>query len=96
MRNMRGGFFIYFDMFIDELKSKLNLEDKILPFTVTLLGGECTVVCGVKTILLMGQNIIKLRLGGRVLEICGEGLSVVEIGGGDVYVKGVVNSVAFV
>ena len=80
-------------MFVDEIKEKLKLEDSNLPFTCTLLGSGCIVVSGVKNVILTTQNEIKVKVKNKVLSVVGEGLFVVQIGGGDMFLKGEIKGV---
>ena len=80
-------------MFVDEIKGKLGLSGGAPSFCATLIGRVGVYVSGVKTVILCGQNEIKLSVKGGALEIVGEGLKIREIGGGDVFVEGEVNGV---
>ncbi|MBQ9276626.1 MAG: YabP/YqfC family sporulation protein [Clostridia bacterium] len=80
-------------MFIDETQEILKIGNKVFPYTLTLLGGECAVVSGVKTIILSSQTEIKLRVKGGILRIAGNGLSIRQMGGADMYLSGEVESV---
>ncbi len=80
-------------MFVDEVQEILKIDDKNYPFTVTLLGGECAIASGVKTVILSTQNELKLKVKSGVLKIVGEDLSIRQIGGGDMYLSGEIKSV---
>lgn len=82
-------------MFKDEVKGKLNIKSELLPFCLTMIGRDKTVVSGVKSVLTSSAESLRLRLLGEVIVIEGEGLCIAEIGGGDVYVKGKVGGVSF-
>ncbi len=77
-------------MFIDESQEILKIGNKVFPFTVTLLGGECAVVSGVKTVILSSPSEQKLKVKGGILKIVGDGLSIRQMGGGDMYLSGVI------
>lgn len=82
-------------MFKDEIKRKLNIKEAVLPFTLTLAGRDKVIINGVKTVLLSTPIRVRLRLGEGIAELRGDNLSIVEIGGDDVYVKGGVNEIVF-
>ncbi len=85
-------FNILFDMFKDEIKSKLNLSSKILPYTISLLGENGVYVGGVKKVLATSRDEVVLK-SSKNIKIVGEYLHIVEIGGGDLYIKGFVRGV---
>ena len=74
---------------------KLNVKREILPFTLTMLSRSKMMISGVKNVLLSSENALKFRLASGSLTVSGETLQIVEIGGGDVYVKGLVTGVQF-
>ena len=80
-------------MFVDEIAKKLKLTGEALPFCVTILGCKGAYVSGVKTVVLTEPNTVKLAVTKGVLSVLGSGLKIVEIGGGDVYIEGEVESV---
>ena len=80
-------------MFVDETQEILKIGNKVFPYTVTILGGECAIVSGVKTVILSTQTEIKLKVKGGVLKIGGEELSIRQIGGEDMYLSGEINIV---
>ena len=82
-------------MFPDEALSKLKLEEPFLPFVITLLGRAGVSISGVKEILYISFDEIKVGLRKNFLLVKGEGLEVAEIGGGDVLLKGKVSEVTF-
>ena len=75
-------------MFVKEISEKLGLAGTVLPFSVSILGYESLVISGVKTVILSSPTELKVRVKDGVLKIGGEELSIVEIGSGDLYVKG--------
>lgn len=88
-------FGIYFDMFKNELKRKLDIKSEVMPFTLTMLSRSKVMVSGVKNVLSSTETELKLRLLAGSLTVAGSGLQIVEIGGGDVYVKGTVGGLQF-
>lgn len=82
-------------MFVEEIQKKLKIVDDVLPFTMTFIGENALVACGVKSVMLTSEDIIRLKLKHKVVEINGRELSISEIGGGDVYVKGIIGGVSF-
>jgi sporulation protein YqfC len=82
-------------MFIDEVKNKLKLPEGI-DFTVSVIGGGAVAVSGVKSVVLTSAEIVRFRLKHCQIEIKGAKLQLVEIGGGDAYVKGEISGVEFV
>ena len=71
-----------------EIKSKLGIVDSAMPFVITVLGRGNVVVSGVKTVLLSTPSEIKLRVKSGVISVAGDALEILQIGGGEVYVKG--------
>ncbi len=82
-------------MFKNEIKKKLDIKSEILPFTLTMLSRSKMMISGVKNVLLSSDSALKFRLSSGILTVNGSDLQIVEIGGGDVYVKGVVGGVQF-
>ncbi len=82
-------------MFISEILNKFGLAEVTSQFAVTAIGDEYIVVEGTKTILLSHRDEIKLRVKNLVVRIEGEKLDFVEIGGGDVLVKGKIKGILF-
>jgi hypothetical protein len=82
-------------VFKNEIKKKLDIKSEILPFTFTMLSRSKMMISGVKNVLLSSDSALKFRLSSGSLTVNGSDLQIVEIGGGDVYVKGVVGGVQF-
>ena len=82
-------------MFKEELKQKLNIKNELLPFTLTMLSRSKMMISGVKSVMLSNEEQLKFRLTSGTVTVIGEGLSIVEIGGGDAYIKGLVSGVQF-
>ena len=74
---------------------KLNVKREILPFTLTMLSRSKVMISGVKNVLSSTESALKFRLASGSLTVSGEALQIVEIGGGDVYVKGLITGVQF-
>ena len=79
-------------MFVEEIKEKLKAGEETR-FVATILGERGIYVSGVKTVILTSQNETKLSVKKGVLRVLGEELKLSEIGGGDVYIIGEVESV---
>ena len=88
-------FDIYFSVFKDELVKKLNVKREVLPFALTMLSRSKMMISGVKNVLSSTENALKFRLASGSLIVSGEGLQIVEIGGGDAYVQGLITGVQF-
>ena len=82
-------------MFKDEIMEKLNIKREMFPFTLTMLSRSKVVISGVKNVLSSTEKALKFRLASGSLTVSGEDLQIVEIGGGDVYIKGLVSGVQF-
>ena len=82
-------------MFKDEVKRKLDIKSEIMPFTLTMLSRSKLFISGVKSVMLSNEAQLKFRLTSGIVTISGEGLQIVEIGGGDAYVKGYIGGVLF-
>lgn len=82
-------------MFKNEIKQKLGIKSEILPFCLNMICRDKMIVSGIKGVLLSSQTELRLRLKGEVLTISGEDMQIVEIGGGDIYVKGLIKGVEF-
>lgn len=77
------------------MQIKLNIKNEVLPFTLTMLSRSKMMLSGVKTVLLSSERQLKFRLNSGGLTVDGEGLQIVEIGGGDVYIKGLIGGLQF-
>ena len=82
-------------MFKDEIAKKLNVKKDIMPFTLTMLSRSKMMISGVKNVLSSTDSALRFRLASGSLKVSGEELKIVEIGGGDVYVKGRISGVQF-
>ncbi|MDE6059983.1 MAG: YabP/YqfC family sporulation protein [Clostridia bacterium] len=82
-------------MFKDEVKRKLDIKSEIMPFTLTMLSRSKLIISGVKNVLLSSETQLRFRLTSGIATVSGEGLQIVEIGGGDAYVKGYIGGVLF-
>lgn len=82
-------------MFKNEIKAKFRLKDELFPFALNMLGREKLVVSGVKRVVEASEEFLKIRIGNEDLIVAGTGLSIAEIGGGDVYVEGEIQSIVF-
>lgn len=80
-------------MFVDEIAKKLKLDGSFPPFVITVLGRDKLVVSGVKNVILSTQNEVKVKAKNAVLRVVGEGLNLLEMGGGDLYLEGEIASV---
>ncbi len=82
-------------MFKDELKRKLDIKSEILPFALTMMSRSKMMISGVKNVMLSDDTQLKFRLANGTVTVVGEKMQIVEIGGGDVYVKGFISGVQF-
>lgn len=82
-------------MFKNEIKAKFSLKDELFPFALNMLGRGKLVVSGVKRVVEASEEFLKIRIGNEDLIVAGTGLSIAEIGGGDVYVEGEIQSIVF-
>jgi len=60
-----------------------------------MLSRSKVIISGVKSVLSSSGEALKLRLNAGVVTLYGENLQIVEIGGGDAYVKGLVGGMSF-
>lgn len=90
---VRGG--IEYRMFTDELFAKLKIDDAFAGFTITLAGDCAVAVGGAKAVLFSSDEEVKIRLPRKTACVFGEELRIVEIGGGDVLVRGKIGGVRF-
>ena len=89
------SFLIKFSVFKDEVKRKLDIKSEIMPFTLTMLSRSKLIISGVKSVMLSNESQLKFRLTSGIATVSGEDLQIVEIGGGDVYIKGYIGGVSF-
>lgn len=82
-------------MFKDEIKQKLNIKGELMPFCMTMICRNKMMVSGIKSVISSSQTHMRLRLNGEILNISGDDMQIVQIGGGDVYIKGEIRSVEF-
>ncbi|MDE5601244.1 MAG: YabP/YqfC family sporulation protein [Clostridia bacterium] len=73
----------------------MDIKSEIMPFTLTMLSRSKLIISGVKSVMLSNEAQLKFRLTSGIVTVSGEGLQIVEIGGGDAYVKGYIGGVAF-
>ena len=85
---------IKFCMFKDEIKDKFGIKSTVFPYVVTVTSGK-TVISGVKKVLSAKEDEIAISVSSCVVRVSGKGLEIVEIGGGDAYVKGEIYGVNF-
>lgn len=82
-------------MFKNEIRRKLGIKNEMLPFCLNMICRDKMIVSGIKNVLSSSQSQLRLRLNGEVLSVVGEDMQIVEIGGGDIYVKGLIKGVEF-
>lgn len=85
---------IKFCMFKDEIKDKFGIKSTVFPYVVTVTSGK-TMISGVKKVLSAKEDEIAISVSSCVMRVSGKGLEIVEIGGGDAYVKGEIYGVNF-
>ena len=72
------------------------MKDGNFPFAITILGRSDAILSGVKTVLLTTPNEIKVKVKNGGIRVLGESLKVLQMGGGDMYLKGDINSVEII
>ncbi len=77
------------------MKRKLDIKSEILPFALTMMSRSKMMISGVKNVMLSDDTQLKFRLANGTVTVVGEKMQIVEIGGGDVYVKGFISGVQF-
>lgn len=82
-------------MFIDEVVAKLKIEDVACAYSLCFFGSSRVYLQGIKSLLVSSPTEMKMRVKNGVIRVWGEGLELLEIGGGDVYVKGGIKGVEF-
>lgn len=80
-------------MFVKETLEKLDGAESFAPYVVTLVGGRGVAVSGVKRVLAVSEEEIKIAVPRAVVKIAGGELVLTEIGGGDAYVTGRIGGV---
>lgn len=86
---------IIYRMFYDEILEKFRIEDAFAPFTVAMFGNTEVVAGGVKAVLFSSAEEVKVRFSKKCAIFRGKDLRIVEIGGGDVLVRGEISEVEF-
>ncbi len=66
-----------------------------MPFTLAMLSRDKLVISGIKSVLSVDEGLVRLRLAGAKVAVSGKDLTIAEIGGGDVYIKGRIGGVNF-
>ena len=66
-------------MFLEDVLSKLGLDEAAAPFTAAVFGSSA--------------DEVKVRVAGGAVTVRGEGLTIKEMGGGDVLISGTVTGV---
>ena len=79
---------------MSEMLQKLSADGSAAPFVVTLLGRSAAAVSGIRRVLSVEEEEIKLAVRGGSVSVTGVGLMIAEIGGGDVYINGEIAAVA--
>ncbi len=86
-----GG--IFFDMFLEDVLSKLGLDEAVAPFTAAVFGSSALSLTGVRRVVFYAADEVKVRVAGGAVTVRGEGLTIKEMGGGDVLISGTVTGV---
>ena len=86
---VRNG--IFFDMFLEDVLSKLGLDEAAAPFTAAVFGSSA--LTGVRRVVFYAADEVKVRVAGGAVTVRGEGLTIKEMGGGDVLISGTVTGV---
>lgn len=82
-------------MYKNEILKKFDIKDSVFPFTLTMLARDRLVISGVKRALLLSDEKLRFQLHGCILQVEGKALKIIEMGGGDVYVKGEIGGLSF-
>lgn len=82
-------------MFINELSSKLGLDDVVCAYSTVVFGNFAVYVEGTKKVTSCNENEIKLKTKNKKIVIIGKLLKIKEIGNGNVYVTGEIDGVNF-
>lgn len=85
---------IYINMFVDELKLKLNIED-LCSFSVTVLDNKYVAFEGVKNVVYSSDESVKMRVKKHLISVSGKGLKIVEIGNGNALISGEIVGVQY-
>lgn len=88
---VRNG--IFFDMFLEDVLSKLGLDEAAAPFTAAVFGSSALSLTGVRRVVFYAADEVKVRVAGGAVTVRGEGLTIKEMGGGDVLISGMVTGV---
>ena len=72
---------------------QFGIEDAFAPFTVNIIGNGHVVISGIKSVTFSSASEVCVRFSKGGLKVTGENLLIVQIGGGDAYVKGDVKGV---
>ncbi len=86
-----GG--IFWNMFLEDVLSKLKADTAAAPFTAAVLGQAGVSLTGVRGMVFFSEEEVRVRVKGGAVTVKGEGLRIAEMGGGDVLVSGVVAGV---
>lgn len=82
-------------MFKDEVLEKLKAAGELIPFSVCMLSRSKLAVSGVKSVIAADEQKTVLKLPFELLTVEGEGLKIIEIGGGDAYIEGRIGGLYF-
>lgn len=82
-------------MFINELSSKLGLQDVVCAYSTVVFDNFAICVEGVKKVISCAENEIRLKVKNKRIIVTGKSLEIKEIGGGEVLVKGEISEVRF-
>ena len=82
-------------MFRDEIREKLSPAGELFAFSICMLSRHKLVVSGVKNVMFADETRIALKLHGETLLVEGKELKIAEIGGGDIFVTGLIGGLHF-
>lgn len=82
-------------MFINEVVEKFKIEDVACAFSVLVLGKDCVLIEGVRRLVSIKSEEIKIKVKKKTIVVFGLNLNIVEIGGGNLYIKGEIGGINF-
>ena len=82
-------------MFIDELKAKFP-DELIADFSFTVFGEGLLVGTGVKSVSYLSREEIRLRANKKTIAVRGSNLTLAEIGGFEIAIKGKISAVEII
>ncbi len=85
---------IYINMFVDELKLKLNMED-LCQYALSVFDNKYALIEGVKNLVFSSEEQVKVRVKKMMIILEGKELKIKEVGDGNVLVSGEILGVKY-